>query len=944
MPEKLLCRLADGNPDLQKQIGCMSGILQVFDRRRLLTGKRLNGHSNKSNSPLDRSSAGSDHSASSPPSFLEKNLSKSLSMESSKTSWSSSSYSSFSSSDCNNNSSRQDSPSVRRSLFALKSMKTPPKSKNYESDAKLTHFKPQTDPKDVVRDSIQNNVQASSVKTLIKERMRHYSTAQTGSPKLKNASSHGTRIEGKSRVPFDLNEFRRALNGTSPASRTSPGFSFDAKESRSFLDSEDSKTALSSSSANLRDRPRLSLDSRIGSLRRSNFDHKRSSILENLDQSTSNRRASVDSDRPQGIAHHKRASSVIVKLMGLEMPNSNKEKVDLADHVCGEKKNGMMFGYMEGLKQQPGHVYREIEKRLEELEFQKSNHGLRALKQVMETMHSKGRPSTAPVCNTSPANSHNSQTFDPKSRRAFDSPIVIMKPARSIIRSDLLQHSVVPLEQELAAFRRLRMSDHPVNKKNTPVGTKMVKDRSPQHNFRELFAQSLPSDIKCRNEQHGLPKIVGKPSQGPGSSVKTSNSLSPRLQKKKTETENGLHLRSPTSQMKKLQRQPPGRSSESVSPRSMLRPKPPHAQQNDEQPSEISSESRKMSQQGDEISSRSDSNISLPSQVDYWSSELNPPFSQKDASSPSARSSDSVSSSFKNMNYSCRSNEEASDSSLAAVSAEQPSPISVLDARISQDDDSYLSPVKRYSSELSGIPSHKMKSRFSHKKLENVERLVQELSLLSSNDQEAPDSHHLSSICEMECPDHSYVLRILLRSGILTKDLNCESMLPIQIHPIKPQLFYALEEHKSVERRSHQLKFDPETLHRKLVFDIVNELLTQKLKLSANPALQLQLSQTNAIVKLPSGQCLVKELCADIERLKAKSREDAGNSMSSNEDDLKQVETWMGFGEGLPATAIALSIERLIYRDLVEEMVDEVIQVSGLQSKASRRRRQLFPA
>lgn len=42
MAAKLLHSLADDNPDLQKQIGCMTGIFQIFDRHQVLTGRRLN--------------------------------------------------------------------------------------------------------------------------------------------------------------------------------------------------------------------------------------------------------------------------------------------------------------------------------------------------------------------------------------------------------------------------------------------------------------------------------------------------------------------------------------------------------------------------------------------------------------------------------------------------------------------------------------------------------------------------------------------------------------------------------------------------------------------------------------------------------------------------------------------------------------------------------------
>jgi hypothetical protein len=41
MAAKLLHSLADDNQDLQKQIGCMTGIFQLFDRHQMLTARRI---------------------------------------------------------------------------------------------------------------------------------------------------------------------------------------------------------------------------------------------------------------------------------------------------------------------------------------------------------------------------------------------------------------------------------------------------------------------------------------------------------------------------------------------------------------------------------------------------------------------------------------------------------------------------------------------------------------------------------------------------------------------------------------------------------------------------------------------------------------------------------------------------------------------------------------
>lgn len=53
MAAKLLHSLTDDNPDLQKQIGCMTGIFQLFDRQHIVSGRRIVGHSHKRLPPGD---------------------------------------------------------------------------------------------------------------------------------------------------------------------------------------------------------------------------------------------------------------------------------------------------------------------------------------------------------------------------------------------------------------------------------------------------------------------------------------------------------------------------------------------------------------------------------------------------------------------------------------------------------------------------------------------------------------------------------------------------------------------------------------------------------------------------------------------------------------------------------------------------------------------------
>lgn len=47
MPAKVLHTLTDENQDLQKQIGCMNGFFQLFDRHHSFTGRRINSDNHK---------------------------------------------------------------------------------------------------------------------------------------------------------------------------------------------------------------------------------------------------------------------------------------------------------------------------------------------------------------------------------------------------------------------------------------------------------------------------------------------------------------------------------------------------------------------------------------------------------------------------------------------------------------------------------------------------------------------------------------------------------------------------------------------------------------------------------------------------------------------------------------------------------------------------------
>lgn len=248
-----------------------------------------------------------------------------------------------------------------------------------------------------------------------------------------------------------------------------------------------------------------------------------------------------------------------------------------------------------------------------------------------------------------------------------------------------------------------------------------------------------------------------------------------------------------------------------------------------------------------------------------------------------------------------------------------------------------------------------MISEIDYKKLERIENLVQQLQQLTSTNDEPSTIDLIASRSDAKNIDHQYVSEILSASDLLIKDRSCGlgCSMPIQLHPtghpINPNLFLVLEQTKSaglskpepVLEKTLQPRPDPEKLHRKLVFDVVNEILLQKMDLViTSPRCNLLLEARKL-----SSEHLQKELCLGVdqlqaERLKASSFDDDGDgNLISCKDLLHQSEGWTDFGSEL--AGLVLEIERSIFKDLIDELVTGET-ASGLQAKPSRWQMQLF--
>ncbi|KAL1541695.1 protein LONGIFOLIA 1-like isoform X1 [Salvia divinorum] len=551
MAAKLLHSLTDDNIELQKQIGCMNSLFQLFDRHHVLTGGR---HKHAASVIED----GDEHLRSASIEKIPvKNVQERqrISNASSRASLSSLSRSSSSSSLECSRATQSEAASFERIIFP----ETPSAATSFQSSSPQfsRHIR------DLVKDSMYRD-------PVIKNR---------GSPRLQHSELVNDDVKESTiaaapqhqEAPKRHSEGRRLMRSLSYHSRDdypslttrdAPRFSYDGREANRFtLDSRD----VSKSTLKIKDLPRLSLDaSKAGPVR--------SSVQQD---------SGVHCD---GKTQSARPPSVVAKLMGLEtLPRSvdansgvskssqDKDLIDKSRPFAEAEANKMRrepssprwrspdssmkplsrfplepapWKHTEGKRssQKPRpkatrgaataeatfpSVYSEIEKRLKDLEFTQSGKDLRALKQILEAMQSKKLLHT-------PKQEHEEQQLRPKHEeplastkrvsRHSESPIVIMRPARD--------PSYKSSQRETALTSSV--------KNDTTLKATHVSTRS----------------------QHSVKDGLGK----------SSGSISPRLLQKKLELEKRARPPTPPDSSK-LRRLPSKQLGESNSPGGRRRPK-----------------------------------------------------------------------------------------------------------------------------------------------------------------------------------------------------------------------------------------------------------------------------------------------------------------------------------------------------------------------------------
>ncbi|KAK3032555.1 hypothetical protein RJ639_036794 [Escallonia herrerae] len=973
MSAKFQHSLKDEKSDLQKQFGCMNGIFQLFDRhhKRLPSGQSARYGMEQIGATGEIPGQNREEVG---------NQKHTVPDESSRTSCSSSCSSTFSSVDCKKTAQPEPWSSGQSISPQTPSPIMPKKQPNCSLDLRRQSL----DLRDVVKDSMCREVRGLSVKTVTKhgKAMKHVDSPRplqqstTVQPRL-------TGYEDSSRVLAKLREAPR--NSVDKDGSVQRRFSYDGRESRDTskstiklkelprlsLDSREGsirKSSYESRSSNLlkdiqtgngNSSQLLNLNQEPGSNKRPSGVVAKLMGLEALPDSTSTDESKVlkvkpcqddDSDavsRSSGrgeesnqnqvsrclrVPHKDPASPRSRNANSVMKPTSSSrfplplEPAPWRQADTGRNSQKPAFKYREAPSNTPigsPSVYGEIEKQLTKLEFKASGKDLRALKQILEAMQktreklnkkedesqtSKSSPNYRSFDQESMSASEQSQQGNypvsptvkgTSSPKRYRSPIVIIKPAKQIDKPRNSYSSVIKAEDL------------------TPRNSRPQMDK-------KTNARTLRSSVSSMDPL----QMSGEDSPNFGRSSRT---VSPRPQQKKQSSH--------SSDSSRIRMQSGRQPIEASSPSREQKPKFLSSQQGNDQSSGFSSKSINLSRQVDTTSVQSESNISLDSQIDAEVTSTGCACQPKDP---------------KDKNFIARLSEDGSMAALATVNLEQPSPVSVLDAMFYGEDSP--SPVKKISTvfkddetpyfdeaDWNPIDSdcllNSRRSNLSSEtectNFETIKHLVYELRLLNSTHGEIT-TDHIASLCGNTNTDHGYITEILLASGFL-KNLGSSTTFQLEQsgHIIHPNFFHVLEttlgitelnnhwqNEKTGWSKSMEKVRSNEKIRRKLVFDTVNEILVRKLALTGSS--ESWISEKKQGGRSPSREKLLKELWSEMDHLQANpdcSLDDDGDGMISilRADMMHESGDWTKYGAEIPG--LVLDIERLIFKDLISEVV-----------------------
>ncbi|KAL0651579.1 hypothetical protein Bca4012_094270 [Brassica carinata] len=509
MAAKLLHTLADENSDLQKKIGCMNGIFQLFDRHHVRKSLALG------NAHVNSVTFGSDSAFQYQDTNIINATSEKLT-ESSRVSFSSScSSSSLLSSELNREETQPEISPYDRVIFPESPTSDPVMSRGNGFAAHMG-----LDLRDVVRDSMYREVRALS------EVCRHKRREDSPRP---YGLKHST--------PVDFNESCNVLARLRTTSQ----------RCYNEVDMKDASHNKLKSGKKLKESPKLSLDSR---------DH--------VDLKAG------DSKLSRSSTMNKRPPSIVAKLMGLEtLPGSplgsprslGKDTASSSSSSPRWRSSEFVMKPLSSLrfptepapwkqKQACKPLSQSMERRLKAVEFNHPKKDLRALNEMLEAMQTKSVFGSRKQTQCSNSRGLQNQVMPPSTMRGH---IVIIKPARLVEKSGIPSSSLIPIH----SLSGLSREEETVHVKRNSTSKKAAKDRSissvDSRNVRssQVYKESTSPRLrhqvkKHENEKRSLPPTTPSDSsksrrqtnRQPGESTTSpSGRRRPRAQRNKCSSE-----------------------------------------------------------------------------------------------------------------------------------------------------------------------------------------------------------------------------------------------------------------------------------------------------------------------------------------------------------------------------------------------------------------------
>ncbi|GJS10558.1 longifolia 1/2 [Tanacetum coccineum] len=857
--------LIDDQQELQKQLGCMNGLFQLFDRRYLLgqrrrshTQKRLPPPPGKSDNGEKESKIASEQAKETSQKVVTKEKNR-VSVELPRNSISSSTSSTaLSSLDCSKRAQTDISSSCQSVISELSSS-------SYLHRKQPDLFMQSPDIRDVVKDSMTREPRAVPIKTAARDERVGPAMKYVDSPR---PFPHQQPVQYEGIHDRNLAKLREMQWGVERVKEPSR-FSCDGRESR----------YLSKSSIKVKELPRLSLDSkrpssssvvaRLMGLEALTAPIDKSETLKTKEEELKHERASVSPRVRKNPVSPQRGTSHVITRIPLETAPWKQEGGSRGSQRPPFKgKDGPVR-----VKPVSTSIYGEIEKRLTEHEYKTSGKDLRALKQILEAMQ--------------------------KTKMRLENTEHPLDDDRQSQKSDQLLSPSVKGTSPLRKHESLKVETKPAM---MVTGLRKVKQTDAK---KDSAGRQRLKDPTIRDR-----KATGRP-LSPSNFQEYTGTVSTRLQRSKNGT---------SSDLSKTKKQRNHISSTTRNPKTKSMDR-----------LQESSETVSFQSESYSLASQNDSEVTSAE----WMQEVNSPFRQKENHRG---------------NIAERLIEDTPIADHAKHTMEQPSPVSVLDAFYTEESPS---PVKKklntlyddeniHFEEAQANNTHvDQYSEFNIVKLENIKSLVHQIELLntSTDDDATTVNDTASSSSDGETGDHRYVAEILGASGCL-KDLDRTATI-VQLNPtgglINPELFHVLEKTKGCieftdggyHKKNMRARVD-EKIRRKLVFDTVSDVLGYQLA-------------TMHKGRILTGDKLLKELCLGIDSLQNNSERGLYDEEDEviniiNADVNKRSHDWDEYCYQVPG--LVLDIERMIFKDLISEVVNA--QVKCLKDWPVKHRRQLF--